>query len=146
MIKLTASHALKVPLPGKDFSSQQFHAEIQLELSEVQLDSNTLKEEIRNAFVTVRHEVQRQVSGAIDKSPDFNGRNGNGYVPRNGSITDKQISFVRSLASQKGLSPEELNTAVFDNFGAGSLQQLDRKEASSLVSMLKTRNGTPTAG
>ncbi len=53
------------------------------------------------------------------------------------SMTDKQMSFIRKMAQSKGMSDQEIDIQVTEQFGK-RFDQLDRRDASALIERLKS--------
>ena len=53
------------------------------------------------------------------------------------SMTDRQMSFIRQMAREKGLSEEAIDAQVSELFGK-RFDQLDRRDASSYIERLKS--------
>ena len=60
-----------------------------------------------------------------------------GQVAQRQSMTDRQKSFIRQMAREKGMSEQDIDSQVTDLFGK-SLDQLDRRDASAYIERLKT--------
>jgi hypothetical protein len=53
------------------------------------------------------------------------------------SMTDRQMSFIRQMAREKGMSEQAVDEQVTEIFGK-RFDQLDRRDASSYIERLKT--------
>ena len=140
------SAAFTKTVPGEEnFSSRRYFASVDFEIEDG-AGGDEVTRRIRSAFNLVRTEVEQQIEGKVSSETSAP-QTIPSFQPRNGSITEKQVAFIRSLASQQGLTPEALGQKIFTIFGTESLEALDRREASSLVTELK-RNGNKisTAG
>lgn len=60
-----------------------------------------------------------------------------GQTAERQSMTDRQKSFIRQMAREKGLSDEAIDTQVSELYGKG-FDQLDRRDASAYIERLKT--------
>ncbi len=60
-----------------------------------------------------------------------------GQVAQRQSMTDRQKSFIRQMAREKGMSEQDIDTQVTELFGKG-LDQLDRRDASAYIERLKS--------
>lgn len=76
----------------------------------------------------VRLARQRQL---VDLSEERRAQAGDGQ-----SMTERQMSFIRRMAKEKGLSEQALDTQVSELFGK-RFDQLDRRDASSYIERLK---------
>lgn len=135
MLKVCTSYSKKVPA-GEQYSSQQFHASVELELSDA-LSPDQLQERIHQTFSVVRSTVEAEITG---KPSNGNG-NGHGAEPKtNGKASNAQIKFITDLAGQKKIALGDLNQGIKDVYGVESLYELTKKDASALLDQL--RRGT----
>ncbi|MGD0091403.1 MAG: hypothetical protein ABSE73_15910 [Planctomycetota bacterium] len=71
MIKTSANMSKKVPIPGTEFSSQQFGASMEIEVSDAD-QPNVIQARIRDLYGLVTQAVDEQIAAAT-------GNNGNGH-------------------------------------------------------------------
>ena len=135
MLKVCTSYSKKVPT-DQQYSSQQFHASVEVELSDA-LSPDQLQERIHQTFAVVRSTVENEINGKPGKT-NGNG-NGHGENKNNGKATNAQIKFITSLATDQGIQLSELNQHVQDTYGVESLYELSKKDASSLVQQLQRK-------
>jgi len=170
MIKLSANVSKKVPIPGLDYSSQNFNAGM-----EVEIGSNTsrgeLKEKYQELYRILEDSIQEQISdvsiGANQNAPQRqpqratgsgnggNGHGGNGHSGggsrRNGSggngkkndikATDAQVRAIFAIAGSKGYDKRGIQDMLSESYGVSSPKQLHIGDASSLIDSLKNGNG-----
>lgn len=141
MLKLNSSYSKKVPVEGQDFSSQSYHASVEVELSDA-LEPQQIQGKIHDTFKIVKEAVENELKNG--KAQNGNGQavnaHTNGNVNGNGNpskATNKQIKFITDLAVQKGVSLSDLNTDIKKQFGVDGLYNLSSKQASELVDDLK---------
>jgi len=135
MLKVCTSYSKKVPT-DQQYSSQQFHASVEVELSDA-LSPDQLQERIHQTFAVVRSTVENEINGKPGKT-NGNG-NGHGENKNNGKATNAQIKFITSLATDQGIQLSELNQHVQDTYGVESLYELSKKDASSFVQQLQRK-------
>ena len=133
MLKLNASHSKKVPADG-EFTSQSYHASIEVELPDG-LSQEQLNGKIHETFAMVRDSVEAELHGAThtttepqgsrNPAPQGNRSTGSGEV----SASPKQISYLLSLASRRGITPQQI---AAQNHVA-DVQQLTKKQCSALI-------------
>jgi hypothetical protein len=63
----------------------------------------------------------------------------------NQSVTDRQKNFIQAIAREKGLSDDEVSDEIRERFGVAELDKLDRRQASSLIEILRERRDVPMA-
>ena len=140
MLKLNASYSKKVPAEG-EYSSQSYHASIEVELPDG-LSQDQLQSRIHETFAMVRDSVESELHGGnssamvhqpAQQEPT---RNPQGYQPaRNQASTSdapaspKQISYLLSLASKRGITPSQI--AAQQN--VANIDQLSRRQCSALI-------------
>jgi len=135
MLKVCTSYSKKVPT-DQQYSSQQFHASVEVELSDA-LTPDQLQERIHQTFAVVRSTVENEINGKPGKT-NGNG-NGHGENKNNGKATNAQIKFITSLGTDQGIQLSELNQHVQDTYGVESLYELSKKDASSFVQQLQRK-------
>ena len=141
MLKLNASYSKKVPAEG-EYSSQSYHASIEVELPDG-LTQDQLQSRIHETFAMVRDSVESELHGSaaavtpqhapVQQEPS---RNPQSYPPaRNQAASSdapaspKQISYLLSLASKRGITPAQI--AVQQN--VANIDQLSRRQCSALI-------------
>ena len=148
MLKLNASYSKKVPVEGADFSSQSYHAAVEVEVPDG-LEPNELSGRIHDTFSLVRDSVEKELHGSQQKPqqprqiPRSNG-------PRNGSrnksgqpASEKQVSYLRDIAVKRGMTIQQLNDEAHTRFGVETVRQLERSQASKLIDSLAVVSGAP---
>lgn len=142
MLKLNASYSKKLPVPGQEFSSQNYHASIELELSDA-LSPEDLRGRIHDTFAMVRDAVETELGGTP-------GETAKPVEPRPvatrqtpaqpaGKASNKQIKFITDLAQTQGINLGQLNAQIRKLYGVDNLYDLDRKQASKLLDSLQDR-------
>ena len=129
MLKLNASYSKKVPADG-EYTSQSYHAAIEVELPDG-LSAEDLNSKIHATFAMVRESVEAELHGnpaANHGTPE----------PQNATkpeaqtsypASPKQISYLLSLASRRGITPAQL--AAQNN--VADVQQLTKRQCSALI-------------
>jgi hypothetical protein len=148
MLKVCTSYSKKVPA-GEQYSSQQFHASVEIELSDA-LTPDQVEERIHQTFAMVRSTVENEINGggtpAKKPAPaPRNNNNGNGHTPAarrnhaNGGpkASNAQVKYITDLASEQSVTLAALNTYVQSTYQVESMYELSKKEASELVDGLK---------
>ena len=142
MLKLSSSYSKKIPAE-QEFSSQSYHASVELELSDA-LEPEQVQQKIHETFELVRQAVETELAGnkteltvvprasASQAAP----QNGNGPV---GKASNKQIKYLMDLATQQGYELSALNAHVRKLYNVASLYDLDKKQASALLDSLKQK-------
>ena len=140
MLKLNASYSKKVPAEG-EYSSQSYHASIEVELPDG-LTQDQLNNKIHETFAMVRDSVEAELHGgnAIAAPQAEPSRSQQGYpaVRNQASASDipaspKQISYLLSLASKRGITP----TQIAAQQNVSNIDQLSRKQCSALIEQWK---------
>jgi hypothetical protein len=151
MLKLTASYSKKVPVQGQDYSSQSYHASVEVEIPDG-LTQQQLDARIHETFQMVRDSVEAELNSASSQpvrrfEPVGNGnrapsRQGNGGKS-NQAASGKQIGYLRDIAVRQGLTSEQLDDEANRMFGVASISNLTRQEASQMIDALNA-NGSGT--
>jgi len=139
MLKLNTSFQKKVPIPGQEYSSQSFHASVEVELSDA-LKPEEVKSRIHDTFLMVKQAVEEELNGTA-KATIINSPNNRIDLPdaESDKASNKQISYILSLAQHRQLGIDDLTSSVHKEFGVDSIYQLTRKQASAVVDLLKDR-------
>ena len=154
MLKVCTSYSKKVPT-DQQYSSQQFHASVEVELSDA-LSPEQLQERIHQTFAVVKNTVESEINGngnghdAAAPAPASRGgyhvaggdkTNGNG----NGKASNAQIKYMTSLATEQDIRLSALNAYCQDNYKVETIYDLTKKQASELVDSLKRHKVKVTA-
>ena len=135
MIKLSTAFMKKVPVRGQEFSSQSFHASIELELSD-SLTPEQIGEKIHRAGEFLRNAVDKELEGAApaDSGKGATAFAGSGQQPQGErKASNKQIKFITDLSAERKLTLQDLNTDIHRRFGVESVYDLSAKQASALL-------------
>ena len=144
MIKLVTSFSKKRPIPGEEYSSQSFHAGIELELSD-SLKPEEIQAQIHDVSELLKASVDAELNGGkkpTAETPPAVAQATRAAPAGNGpalKITNKQAKFITDLASQQGFKLSELNAHIKKLYGATSVYDLSRKEASALLDSLQQK-------
>ncbi len=141
MLKLNASYSKKVPADG-EYTSQSYHASIEVELPDG-LSQEQLNDKIHATFEMVRESVEAELNGnPPTKRGEYPAQEPANPVPQgnrtagsasNVPASPKQISFLLSLASRRGITPAQI--AAQNN--VADIQQLSKKQCSALIEQWK---------
>lgn len=144
MLKLSTSYSKKIPIPEQQFSSQSFHASVEVELSDA-LTPEQVQERIHHTFALVKDAVEAELKGngasvpvapAPTVVPGKPAQNGDHPV---GKASNRQLKFVMDLASQQGFELSALTAHVRKLYGVQSVYDLDKKQASALLDSLQQK-------
>lgn len=138
MLKLNASFSKKIPVAGQEFSSQSYHASVEIELSDA-LAPQDLQRRIHDTFALVRDAVETELNGGAQAAPVPVAQNTPRPAPAVGKASNKQVKFITDLAQSQGISLAELSGQVRKLYGVDGLYDLDRKQASKLLDSLQVR-------
>ncbi len=161
MLKLTSSFSKKVPVVGSDYSSQSYHATVEVELPSG-LTTEQIQARIHETFELVRTSVEAELNGnaksatvsqpsqtnaesvhpaipPLSSAPTQPAKPAQPTQPRQASANAasfKQISFLKELALRKNVSKDELLAEVQNLYGVTTLDGLTRQQASKLIERL----------
>ena len=147
MLKLNASYSKKVPAEG-EYSSQSYHASIEVELPDG-LTQDQLNNKIHETFAMVRDSVEAELHGERTRAqaqipaqetvpttpqtyPSQTHNNGNRNTA-DAPASPKQISYLLSLASKRGITPSQIATQQ----NVANIDQLSRRQCSALIEQWK---------
>ena len=154
MLKLTSSYSKKVPVPGADYSSQSFHAAVEVELPDG-LTPEQLHERIHRTFALVKSSVENELqnghaapvvpppaakpgsettpAGKATREAPATNSNGNGNGNGNQKASGKQIQFLTDLAIRHNLNLRDLNDLARQTFRVDDIGGLSRRQASDFI-------------
>ena len=156
MLKLSTSYSKKVPVEGQQFSSESFHASVEVELSD-SLTPDQIQEKIHSTADYLRQAVDvelgqtrkpEQAREPVQRSA-FTPRQQQGSRlqqerPAEGSTrkaSNKQIKYLTDLAGEQQVSIQDLNAEIFERYGVQGLYDLSAAQASEMIdSMNPNRN------
>src|ERR1039457_1740130 len=121
MLKLSTSFSKKVPVPGQEFSSQSYHAAVELELSDA-LKPDEVQERIHQTFDMVRRAVETEINGKPGAAPvaPFAAQPATSGKPVE-KASNKQVKFILDLAGRQNLPLSQLNAQVQQTFNVASV-------------------------
>ena len=140
MLKLTASFGKKLPVEGMDFSSQSYHASVEVEIPEG-LAPEELDRRIHDTFDLVRGSVEAELTsgprpngspGAPTGGQDFRPAPQRKAQP----ASAKQLAYLRDIAARRGMTLRELDDQAVVQCRVDTIDQLSREGASHLIDSL----------
>ena len=141
MLKLNAAYSKKVPAEG-EYTSQSYHASIEVELPDG-LSQEQLNDKIHATFEMVRESVEAELNGnapAVRGSAELHESTnpppqGNRSAGTSNAVpaSPKQINYLLSLASRRGITPQQL--AAQNN--VANVDQLTKRQCSALIEQWK---------
>ena len=164
MIKISANVSKKVPIRGLDYSSQQFGAAMEIEVSDTDRPE-VVQQRLQELYSLLSETIDQQIAGAAPQTPQMTPR---AYVAPARQLNSPQTAIppVTRGASQNGArAPRSVNatqaqqralyaicqslnldlTAVLAEQNVTDASMLSVKAASQLIDQLKSRqNGNGT--
>ena len=149
MLKISAHVSKKVPLPNRQYSSQQFGASLEMEVSDSQ-SADDVQERLRRLYAIISRSIDEQITSAGTHSggqaaakpdptppshPAAPAANGNGkrIVP----ATEAQQRAIHALTKSLGMSVTDALSA----YGVSDPSSLSVRTASELIDKLKAKQG-----
>jgi len=134
MIKLSTAFMKKVPVQGQEFSSQSFHASIELELSDA-LTPEQIGEKIHRTGEFLRNAVDKELESGATADAGTGTTAFAGSQPQTGErkASNKQVKFITDLAAERKIPISDLNADIRKRFNVGGLYDLSAKQASALL-------------
>jgi hypothetical protein len=160
MIKLSANLSKKVPLPQVEYSSQQYGASLEIEVSD-SADAGEITGKLKSIYDLLERSIDEQIAAkaakpaveAESRRPLFSsgskpaannapaGGNGNG---RNGHASPAQIKAIFAVCKDKNMSRDELIALLKGEFNLARPDDLTVKQASDLIGRLQKVAGART--
>ena len=134
MLKLSTSYMKKIPVGGTDFSSQSFHASVELELSDA-LTPEQIRGRIHDSAELLRRAVDDELSGAAPAAPAQSAFTGERQQPQAAErkASNRQIKYLTDLAAERKVTLTDLNADIRRRFGVENVYDLTSRQASVLL-------------
>lgn len=145
MIKLSTSYSKKVPVEGQQFSSESFHASVEVELSD-SLKPEEIQDRIHFYAERLRQSVEAELGQARPPVQEKRGV----FTPRQGQrqqerapegqqrkASNRQVKYLTDLAGEQQVTIQDLNAEIQERFGAGGLYDLTAAQASEMIDSLQ---------
>lgn len=158
MIKISASHSMKAPIEGQDFSSQSYHVGLEVEVADT-LDGNGIIARTHELFGLARLAVNQQLKNGNGKAVASGNGNGIGARvvtheetapgqermirkdPSDPLLTPKQRQFLVALVQKRFKGGIKAFEEHLKEEGISSVSFLTRKQASVIIDDLAGKNG-----
>jgi len=143
MLKLTCSYSRKAPA-DEEYSSRSYHAGLELELP-AGLTGEQINEQVHGTFAQLKAAVETELNGKATPEQISPGAAANGKGKDNGTtrkISNAQAKFALDLARKNGVSLNELDQMIRDEFGVAGLYDLTGGkggQASDLIDRLRVK-------
>ena len=153
MLKLSTSYSKKLPIEGQQFSSESFHASVEVELSD-SLTPDQIQEKIHSTADYLRQAVDAELGQTRKPEQARETAERQAFTPRQGSrpqerpaegstrkASNAQIKYLTDLAGEQKVTLQDLNAEIFERYGVQGLYDLTAKQASEMIdSMNAGRN------
>lgn len=155
MIKLNANLCKKVPIVGKNYSSQSFMAGLEVEISDA-ASSADMQQRIREVYALLERSIDEQVarhentaqtgsgqnfqeprSNSFRRGADRNQSRGRNDYDRPAPASQAQLKAIAAISGERQLSDNDLHQLTREQFRKNSPQELTLREASRLIGLLK---------
>jgi hypothetical protein len=148
MLRLNASFSKKVPIAGQDYSSQSYHASIEVEIPDG-LSPEQLRDRIHDTFELVRDSVENELGGQASAlpapaQPSQPPPQQQQPAPAPAKTAEapasaRQIRYLTTLALDRGMDVRALGSVCRRDFGVPSVEALSRQQASDLIDRMNDR-------
>ena len=152
MIKLSANLSKKVPMPDVEFSSQQYGAAMEIEVSDA-ADAQEITSRLQAIYGLLEKSIDQQIQAASrsqtstptrqpflsggDNGGNGGNNGGNGSFRRNGHATPAQIKAIFAVCKDRNVSREDLVRLLQADFNVSKPDDLSLKAASDLIGRLQ---------
>ena len=147
MLKLHASYGKKIPVSGTEYSSQNYQAEVEVEIPDG-LSATELRDRIHQTFELVRRSVDAEFGKSENGEPRrepamFPEQRTGGESPRGNDppATAKQLRFLADLAARRKIPRARLEDEVRRRYGLDSVEKLSKRQASELLDSMNENAG-----
>ena len=152
MLKALVSYSKKVPVPGADFSSQGYSLSLETEIPET--EPVAIQAKLRATFEMVKASVESELANGRPRTlgaqvPATASTSSQQQPAANGPVSTKsgtsgpvkasnaQVKFILDLGKQQGKGLSDINSLCKEEFNMLSVYDLNKREASTLLNMLK---------
>ena len=148
MLKALISYSKKIPVEGAQYSSQGYSLSLETEIPET--DATAIQARLHETFELVKSQVEQELANGngndnqqaptdtgANKTPFRKTNTSDNGKNSNGKATNRQIKFITDLANQQNMAISDLNGKIRDRFGLDGLYDLNKKQASSVLDLLK---------
>ena len=145
MLKLSTSYQKKIPVDGQQFSSESFHASVEVELSD-SLKPEEIQQKIHSTAELLRQSVDAELG---QKQPQRETER-DAFTPRQGSrqqerpaegstrkASNAQIKYLTDLAGEQKITLQDLNADILERYGVQGLYDLTAKQASEMIDSMQ---------
>jgi len=150
MIKLSANLSKKVPLPDVEFSSQQYGAAMEVEVSDAG-DPKEVTDRLQSMYQLLEQSIDEQIGTASRpadgqepqaRAPAGQESSGNGSGPNNGRsnghnndrhATTGQVKAIFAISRERNLNREELLARARQMFHVNRIDDLTVRQASDMI-------------
>ena len=135
MLKLNASYSKKVPAEG-EYSSQSYHASIEVELPE--LTQKQFQNRIHETFALVKDSVETELHGRparqlSEPAAQPVSRPVNSHSQKDVAASPKQIKYLLDLGRNLGWTPQQIAAKC----NVTDVHNLTRRQCSDLINEWK---------
>lgn len=155
MIKITASHSMKVPAEG-EYTSKSFHLGLEAEVADT-LGGEGILAKSRALFGLAKAAVAAEINGkakpaqtpantttlanggsngAAQNGVNGGGNGGNGNGGNGSAASPKQLSYLVVLARKNG-GEDKLREVLRNEFGVQEMNRLTKRQCSQLIERMK---------
>jgi len=139
MLKAIVSYSKKIPVPGSQFSSQNYSLSLEAEITDT--EPAAIQGRLSQTFQLVKDQVEHELANGNGKPQPVK-------VPEAASLpagkptgpvdkaSNRQVKYLTDLAGQRGIALSDLNADIHKRYGVGGLYELSRKQASDLLDEL----------
>ena len=140
MIKLSANLSKKVPIGDVPYSSQQFGAAMEIEVSD-SASPDEITKRLKTIYDMLSRSVDEQIAGShnsADEEPQ-NPSSSDSFPSRsnNGHASLAQVKAIFAISKERGVGREGLVNALRRDFGVEKPEDLTIRQASEVIDRLK---------
>ncbi|MEI6218602.1 MAG: hypothetical protein WCP86_06860 [bacterium] len=141
MLKAVLSYSKKIPVPDSEYSSQGFSLSLETEIPES--DPKAIQARIHSTFELVKASVEQELANgkglkeAGPGTPSVTGTPTRRENDNPSKASNKQVKYICDLSRERGITLAELNAKVLERYGAETIYDLGKADASKLVELLR---------
>jgi hypothetical protein len=133
------SFSKKIPVKGEQFSSQGYSLTLRTEIAETA--PAAIQARLHETFELVKNQVEHELANGNGKPKlevHDRQRDAGATSPNSpAKASNRQIKFITDLANRQGIALSDLNGRIRERFGLDGLYDLDKRQASTVLDLLK---------
>ena len=135
MLKAIVNYSKKVPVEGREYSSQGYSLSLETEIPET--DPSAIQEHLHGTFELVKSSVEQELASGGSSAPEAGPGNRSRPGDDGRKASNRQIKYLNDLAAGQGIGVRQLNARLREKYGVSGPYELTRRQASETIDALQ---------